>query len=106
MNSKEEYHTLREAVDRSISHAIASGTLDAERNAAPIAMLRAMADYVDRNDGDTPAMRYVTPASFLSFCSALGLLPSEGRRERTAPIQQSRLDHLISKGKFSSGMAE
>ena len=68
---------LRTAVERSISAAEDSGTLDREMSAAPIEMLLYMADYLDKDNGKTPATRYVTPASFLSYCEALGLTPPE-----------------------------
>lgn len=67
---------MRKAVDRSIRQANVRGALDLDAHAAPIAMLRLMADFLDESRGsDTPAMRYATPASFLSYCDALGLLP-------------------------------
>lgn len=70
--------SLRAEVDKSITQAVKDGTLSRQRHAAPIAMLRHMADYLDKGDNDgTPAMRYVTPASFLSYCDALGLTPNE-----------------------------
>lgn len=66
---------LRAAVEDSLTAALNDKSLDAKRNAAPIAMLRYMADFLDADNGDTPATRYVTPASFLSYCNALGLTP-------------------------------
>ena len=66
---------MRTAVDRSIRSAVSDGRLDLDAHAAPIAMLRYMADFLDRAGDGTPAMRYATPASFLSYCEALGLTP-------------------------------
>lgn len=66
---------MRRAVDRSITTAVRGGSLDLDRHAAPIAMLRLMADYLDRPSTETPAFRYVTPASFLGYCEKLGLTP-------------------------------
>lgn len=68
--------TLRQAVDASIEEAVSRGTIDTTLSAAPIAMLRAMADLIDGDKGGTtPVFRYVTPASFLSYCDALNLIP-------------------------------
>lgn len=71
--------TIREAVDASIARQAQLGNVDESASAAPIAMLRKMADYLDADNGDTPAFRYVTPASFLSYCDALGLMPDLSR---------------------------
>ena len=68
---------IRQSVEKSITQAVDSGTLDEKQSAAPIEMLRYMADFLDSDTGDTPATRYVTPASFLSYCDALGLTPCE-----------------------------
>ena len=68
---------IRQSVEKSIAQAVDSGTLDEKQSAAPIEMLRYMADFLDSDTGDTPATRYVTPASFLSYCDALGLTPCE-----------------------------
>ena len=72
---------LRRAVDRSITAAKSNGRIDLELNAAPIAMLRYMADFLDSDTGKTPATRYVTPASFLNYCDALGLVHDEKPKE-------------------------
>ena len=64
---------IRRSVEESITKAVNNGVLDAKQSAAPIEMLRYMADFLDSDTGDTPATRYVTPASFLSYCDALGL---------------------------------
>jgi len=69
---------MRKAVDKSIRAQVSCGNLDLEAHAAPIAMIRFMADFLDDKSMETPAMRYATPASFLSYCDALGLLPSKG----------------------------
>lgn len=66
---------IRKAVDKSVKAAVKDGRLDSERHAAPIAMLRSMADYLDVPSADTPSFRYVTPASFLAYCDRLGLAP-------------------------------
>ena len=72
-----EYGRIRQSVEKSIEQAVSTNTLDEKQNAAPIEMLRYMADFLDSDTGDTPATRYVTPASFLSYCAALGLTPCE-----------------------------
>ena len=67
---------VRKGVETSIRAAVSRGDLDLTAHAAPIAMLRAMADLLDKPGGETPAMRYVTPASFMAYCEALRLTPS------------------------------
>lgn len=76
--------TLRQAVDKSITAAIERGALDAKANAAPIALLRRMADVLDGST-DPLTMRYCTPASFTALFDKLGLLPTERQLESTAP---------------------
>ena len=66
---------VRKGVEKSIAVAVSCGNLDLSVHAAPLAMLRYMADFLDRADGETPPFRYVTPASFLSYCETLGLTP-------------------------------
>ena len=82
--------TLRQAVDESITAAIERGTLDASANAAPIALLRRMADTLDGST-DPLTMRYCTPASFTALFEKLGLLPNERQLERAAK-KQNELD--------------
>jgi len=88
MNDKTEAkapaeQTLRQAVDESVTAAIDRGALDASANAAPIALLRRMADVLDGST-DPLTMRYCTPASFTALFDKLGLLPTERQLERTA----------------------
>ena len=74
---------LRKAVDRSVDARVRAGTVDPDTDAAVIAMLRFMADTIDANGAD--ALRSVTPASYLSFCKALGIASDEVPRvERPA----------------------
>lgn len=78
--------TLRQAVDDSINEAVKRGAIDTAISAAPIAMLRAMADLIDSDaGGTTPAFRYVTPASFLSYCDALNLIPPKEFKSGETP---------------------
>ena len=65
---------LRKAVEKSISSGVKSGTIDLERDAATIEMLRFMADTLDADDGSS-IIRYISPSSFLTFCEKLGFLP-------------------------------
>lgn len=65
---------IRKGVESSIKAAVQSGNLDIGKHAAPIAMLRYMADAIDQGDGES-TLKAVTPASFLSYCNALGLVP-------------------------------
>ena len=76
-----EEKTLRQAVDDSITVAIERGVLDESANAAPIALLRRMADTLDANT-DPLTMRYCTPASFTALFDKLGLMPTDHQLER------------------------
>lgn len=82
---------LRKAVDKSIKAAASCGDLDLERNAAPIAMLRYMADRLDSDSGKTPMLRYVTPPSFLNYCEALGLTPAPEAAKRDGKQDKPRV---------------
>ena len=68
---------IRKGVEKSIRAAVADGSLNLETHAAPLAMLRYMADFLDSPSDGAPPTRYVTPASFLSYCETLGLVPRE-----------------------------
>ena len=92
---------LRKAVDRSVSARVRSGTVDPETDAAVIAMLRFMADAIDANGAD--ALRSVTPASYLSFCKALGIASDEAPR---VPAKPDRPATIIDGGsRFASRRA-
>lgn len=92
---------MRKAVDKSIRAQVSCGNLDLEAHAAPIAMIRFMADFLDDKSMETPAMRYATPASFLSYCDALGLLPSKGEPAKAEePQGDAGLGRM--RGKFKS----
>ena len=94
--------TLRQAVDESTTAAIDRGTLDAKANAAPIALLRRMADVLDGST-DPLTMRYCTPASFTALFDKLGLLPTESQLERTAPKRDSGAS-VVGKSKWAARM--
>lgn len=66
---------IRKAVDKSIQFGLDRGRIHPERDAALIEMIRYMADRLDSDSGNTPTTRYITPASFLSYCEKLGLQP-------------------------------
>ena len=72
---------LRKAVEKSIKHGVEAGNIDIQRNAAMLGMLRYMADALDNDDGETPVLRYVTPASFLSYCEKLGFAQIKVKQE-------------------------
>lgn len=93
---------LRKAVERSINEAVSSGNVSLDKHAAPIAMLRYMADNLDRDSGETPMMRYVTPASFLSYCDALGLLPGKDGKPNAG---QPRIVGMVGNSKLKQKMA-
>ena len=83
---------IREAVDASIE---ARGDALGESCAATIAMLRKMADTIDESHGDPSVFKAVTPASFLSYCTALGLTPPEQiaqPAEQSTTTPKSKLD--------------
>lgn len=92
---------LRKAVDKSIRHAVSSGNLDLEQSAAPIAMLRYMADNLDSDSGETPMMRYVTPASFLSYCDSLGLLPDGKKPAKPKQADESNIVTVVGRSKWA-----
>ena len=95
---------IRQSVDKSIKQAVENGTLDEKQSAAPIEMLRYMADFLDSDTGDTPATRYVTPASFLSYCDALGLTPNEiVRKSKSKGKEQTTTEKLKSKYRMNGG---
>lgn len=94
---------VRKGVEKSIRAAVNSGNLDLEIHGAPLAMLRYMADFLDKSTGETPPTRYVTPASFLTYCETLGLTPSDepSPAAETAPSKPaSSLGEM--RGKFKS----
>lgn len=93
---------IRSAVERSVKAAERSGSLDRDRNAAPIEMLLYMADYLDKDHGDTPATRYVTPASFLSYCEALGLTPPEVIKTMGGKKKDGKTTTERMRGKFKN----
>ena len=91
--SKTTEQTLRQAVEDSISVAVERGVLDAKANAAPIALLRRMADTLDSNH-DPLTMRYCTPASFTSLFEKLGLMPTEMQLEKATPKTSNKLEEI------------
>lgn len=96
-----EEKTLRQAVDDSITVAIERGVLDESANAAPIALLRRMADTLDANT-DPLTMRYCTPASFTALFDKLGLMPTDHQLEKATPkSEDSPLAKLRAKSKFT-----
>ena len=99
--AKTEEKTLRQAVEDSVSTAIERGVLDATANAAPIALLRRMADTLDANT-DPLTMRYCTPASFTALFEKLGLMPTDHQLEKATPRnEESELEKLRAKSKFA-----
>lgn len=96
---------LRKAVDNSIRSAVESGSLDLEKHAAPIAMLRYMADSLDSDRGKTTMLKLVTPASFLSYCDALGLTPgSDLEKQADKPKPTAKLVAFTSSAKFAKAV--
>ena len=81
------------------------GSLDLEQSAAPIAMLRYMADRLDSDRGKTPMLRYATPASFLSYCDALGLLPPEKVAEAKKGDDGARVVSVVGNSKWAQKKA-
>ena len=95
--AKTEEKTLRQAVDDSITVAVERGVLDESANAAPIALLRRMADTLDANT-DPLTMRYCTPASFTALFDKLGLMPTDHQLEKATPRNEnSKLAELQSR---------
>lgn len=78
---------LRKAVDRSIKTAVNEGRVRLDADAAAIGMLRYMADTIDAAHGETVVLRYATPASFLSYCQALGIAAPKPAPVKAEPAQ-------------------
>lgn len=94
--------TLRQAVDSSIEEAVNRGAIDAKISAAPIAMLRAMADLIDGDtEGTTPAFRYVTPASFLNYCDALHLIPPKQLESTGKPKEEGAYARFMKDSRYA-----
>lgn len=91
---------IRKGVEKSVRAAVSSGNLDLNVHAAPLAMLRYMADFLDTSDGETPPTRYVTPASFLSYCDALGLVPKDVPAAGKKAAEKPRTSLGSMRGKF------
>jgi len=70
---------LRKAVEKSISAGAKAGSIQTDRDAATIEMLRHMADMLDSEAGGPSVIRYVSPASFLAYCEKLGFVPALGQ---------------------------
>jgi hypothetical protein len=100
-----EQQTLRQAVDESIAAAIDRGALDAAANAAPIALLRRMADTLDGSDDVQLTMRYCTPASFTALFDKLGLLPTERQLERTAQ-KRNEQNGMVGRSKWAGALRQ
>lgn len=94
--------TLKQAVDDSIKEAVSRGAIDTTLSAAPIAMLRAMAELIDGDsDSGTPAFRYVTPASFLSYCDALNLIPPKQLESSNKPKEEGAYARFLKNSRYS-----
>lgn len=96
---------LRKAVDASIKESVEQGKLNLTEHAAPIAMLRYMADTLDDDSLETPALKLITPASFLSYCDSLGLTPNtNGIKQDEKPKQKSKMAAFTSSAKFAKAV--
>lgn len=73
---------LRKGVEKSIKAGKKTGTIDLERDAATIEMLRYMADELDAGGDGVPATRYISPSSFLNYCEKLGFMPKQTKEEK------------------------
>ena len=87
---------LRKAVDRSIAKAVESGNLDEDKSAAAIEMLRFMADSLDAGEN----LRNIPPASFLSYCNALGICPDVNEKQ-AKPKKRAKLATITATSKFA-----
>lgn len=81
---------LRKAVDKSIKSAVQEGRISLTGDAAAIGMLRYMADIIDAAPGESTVLRYATPASFLSYCQALGI--AAPKATATKPVKHAEPD--------------
>ena len=93
-----KHKTVSEDVEKSISYGIDTGKIDPERDAASLGMLRYMADALDDDGGSTSVLRYVTPASFLSYCKEFGFMPEIEKREKR--IDKNSKLHVVGNSKW------
>lgn len=88
--------TIRKSVEKSIKHGVDAGVIDLDRDAAALGMLRHMANVLDSDNGDTPVLRYVTPASFLAYCEKLGFVPEiKKTEEKPRRIDKNSKLHVV-----------
>ena len=90
---------IRKAVEQSIKYGLNSGNVDLERDSAMLGMLRYMADTLDADKGETPALRYVSPASFLSYCEKLGFAPDIDKASLPRTDKNAKL-HIVGGSKW------
>ena len=91
---------IRKSVEKSIKDGVDRGTIDLNRDAATIGMLRFMADNLDEDHGETPVFRYVTPASFLNYCEKLGFVPDIEKEEKKPRIDKNAKLHVVGKSRW------
>ena len=86
---------LRKGVEKSIKAAIDAGNLDIERSAAPIALLRYLADEIDKSNGESNVLRYISPSAYLNYCKELGFFP-EGVDKKTLKEEPKEAENVVS----------
>ena len=87
---------LLEAVEISVENGINEGRIDEKRDAATIEMLKHMAEVLDSDQtGQSSVMRYVSPASFLSYCEKLGFVPEINDQIKPKRIDKNSKLHIV-----------
>lgn len=86
---------LRKGVEKSIKAAVEAGKLDLEQSAAPIALLRYLADKIDESAGKSNALRYISPSQYLNYCKELGFFP-EGVDKKTKKEEPKESENVVS----------
>lgn len=89
---------IRKGLEDSITKGVIDGTVDRKKHAAALAVIRKMADTIDKAPDDATAFKTVTPKQYLDYLDALGMVPNS----KNAP----KVEKPKPKGKltaFSSG---
>lgn len=93
---------LRKGVEKSIKAAVDAGKLDIDKAAASIAMLRYLADEIDRSRGESNVLRYISPSSYLSYCEKLGFIPDAvpEKKQKEAQEESSKVVTIVGNSKW------
>lgn len=94
---------LRKGLEESITGGVLDGTIDRKKHAAALAMLRKMADAIDKAPDDATAMKTVTPKAYLDYLDALGMVPNgkNAPKAQEKPKPKSKLTAFSNASRFS-----